>query len=311
LDRQILRYYPAVVAVSGDVSTRLQRSGVPAERITLIPNGVSLDLFEKRGDGRLLREELGLPPESAVVAVIGRLSAEKGQALLLGAARQLVRDFPEVRFLLVGDGPLRGRLEQLTEELGLASRVLFTGTRDDVHRIFSLSDCLVIPSLREGLPMVLLEAMASQTPVVATTVGDIPSVVEHGVSGLLVAPSDVPSLAEAIRTILRDPARARTLAEAGRARVSESYSPWVWRSLGWLLVAGVCVGSLVPGQVVAAMHVQDKLLHVSSYCVLMVWFGGICTRHFIIADVVGVLIGLALSRDSASVHSSQLFSRSP
>jgi glycosyltransferase involved in cell wall biosynthesis len=131
---------------------------------------------------------------------------------------------PEATFVLAGDGPLRPRLEELARSLGLAERVLFLGHRDDVPALLASCDLFVLPSLYEGLPLSLLEAMASGRPAIATDVPGSNEVVHHAESGLLVPRADPLALADAIRRLLADPAAAERLARAGRARVDRDFS---------------------------------------------------------------------------------------
>jgi glycosyltransferase involved in cell wall biosynthesis len=154
------------------------------------------------------------------VLTAARLDSQKGHEYLLRAAAGV----PEATFILAGDGPLRPRLEELARSLGLAERVLFLGHRDDVPALLASCDLFVLPSLYEGLPLSLLEAMASGRPAIATDVPGSNEVVHHAESGLLVPRADPLALADAIRRLLADPAAAERLARAGRARVDRDFS---------------------------------------------------------------------------------------
>jgi len=155
---------------------------------------------------------------------VGRLSEEKGHTHLLRAARDPALEGQNIVFLIVGDGPLRMRLEEIAGRGKGPPHVVFTGTRADVERLYGVMDMFVLPSLTEGLPMALLEAIASKRPVVATKVGGIPRVVEEGSSGRLVQPGDARALARAIRDILMDPEEGRRLAEKAYGTVRETFS---------------------------------------------------------------------------------------
>ena len=152
---------------------------------------------------------------------IGRLARVKGVPLLLDALARLAPDHPDLRLTLVGDGPDRVSLQAEAEALGLAERVQFTGLlcAAEVAEALAAHDALVLPSFAEGLPVVLMEALASRLPVVATQVAGIPELVRDGETGLLVPPGDAEALAAAIARLLADPDLCRRMGEAGRARV--------------------------------------------------------------------------------------------
>ncbi len=224
LDRRVMRRFEVVVSVSEPLTAQLERQGIAGSRIVTIANGVSVERFAAAGETARLRSELGLEPGHRAIAVIGRLSPEKGQTVFLDAVAKIHGDVPEARFLLVGAGPSREELAARAEALGIASKVVFCGNRGDIERVYALAEIVVIPSLTEGLPVVLLEAMAARTPVVATRVGAIPEVVEHGQSAMLVEPDDADSLATGMRKVLDDEGLREGMAEAGSRRVRKAYS---------------------------------------------------------------------------------------
>lgn len=221
LDRAALRRMERVVAVSEASRRRLIAAGVPGHRIVTIPNGIDADGFlaSGRSDPERVRASLGLPSEGYLVVSAGRLSLEKGHAILLEAMARIASEMPDVWLVLLGDGPERRRLEALAASLGISSRVVFPGFRDDVAAIFHAMDCLVLPSLTEGLPMVILEAYACGRPVVAAAVGGVPEVVCHGETGLLVPAGDAAELGRAIRALLADPTARERMGGAAEAWV--------------------------------------------------------------------------------------------
>jgi glycosyltransferase involved in cell wall biosynthesis len=202
----------------------LIEQGYRPDNIVVIRNGIVLSRFGKRERGAALRRELGLPPSAPLVFVFSRLNRMKGVEYFLDAAALLAPRFPEVRFLIVGDGAGRWELEAHAGRLGLAERVTFTGFRTDVPDLLPEAAISVLPSLSEGLSNSLLESMASGVPVVAARVGGNPEIVEHDVSGLLVPARDSAALAGAIGSLLQDPRLAARLGEAGRRRVTELFS---------------------------------------------------------------------------------------
>src|SRR5256884_1854351 len=155
---------------------RLHIAGM--EKFVTIHSGIDLAHFRSvQVDPAVKRKELGLPPDGAIVGTVGRLVPIKGLEWLLKAAPQVLAQFPQACFVIIGDGPLLGELRQLTSKLGIALRVVFLGAREDVPECLAALDLFVLPSLNEGMGRVLLEAMAGGCPVVATPVGGIPDIV--------------------------------------------------------------------------------------------------------------------------------------
>jgi glycosyltransferase involved in cell wall biosynthesis len=167
------------------------------------------------------RELLG--GDYRMVTNVARLVPQKGQTYLVEAAAQVVATRPDVRFALVGDGPLRGELMELAGKYGIADKIVFTGILADVPRVLAASDVFVLSSLWEGMPLSLLEAMAAGCPAVATDVGGVAEVLDHGAVGLMVPPSDPAALAQAIGECLDDPQRARRRASAAQAFAEQNY----------------------------------------------------------------------------------------
>jgi glycosyltransferase involved in cell wall biosynthesis len=208
------------VAVSRDTARRLRTEfRVPERRVRVVPNGIRVPAEAVRPDPAL-RAEIAGSAERPLVLAVARLERQKGHRFLLEAAVRI----PGATFALAGDGPARAELEACARELGVADRVVFLGRRSDVPRLLASCDVFVLPSLWEGLPLAALEAMAAGVPVVATAIGGTDEAVLDGTSGLLVPPADSATLAAAIRRVLDEPALAKRLGEAGRARVRERFS---------------------------------------------------------------------------------------
>jgi glycosyltransferase involved in cell wall biosynthesis len=206
------------------VRARLRAGGYTRRSIAVIRNGVDVDRFAPRPPDAALRTMLGLPPGSPLVVAVSRLNPMKGLDDYLEAAALLAGRFAEARFVIVGDGASRWELEEQARRLGLAGRVVFTGTRLDVAAILSQAAVSVAPSLSEGLSNVVLESMAAGAAVVATRVGGTPEILDDGVTGLLVPPCDAPALADAIGRLLGNAALARRLGDAARARAIRQFS---------------------------------------------------------------------------------------
>ena len=188
-----------------------------ARKITLIPNGVDAVRFRPH-EGR----RVGGAGKNVVS--VGRLIFNKGPQFLLEAAPAILMRHPDARFVFAGDGPMRDELEAAARRLHIDRMVEFIGTTDDVPRILGEADILVRPSLSEGMPLTVLEAMACGLPVVASTVGGNGEAVQDGVTGYLVPPADTRALADRISELLDDPALCRRMGEAGRAIVEAAHS---------------------------------------------------------------------------------------
>jgi glycosyltransferase involved in cell wall biosynthesis len=189
----------------------------------VIPNGVDVDRFPVAVDRPAVIAALGLPAGARLLIVVAKLYRQKGHAVLLRALT--ASDLPaDLHVILLGEGPERAALTAEVARIGMSDRVHFLGDRPDVPALLASSDLFVLPSLWEGLPMALLEAMASMLPVVATDVAGSRQVVVDGESGLLVPPGDAGALASAIRLLLADPVLAGTMGTAARERVVSSFS---------------------------------------------------------------------------------------
>lgn len=221
LDRRVLRKFDGIAVVSELVAKTLKGAGVPAERISVVANGIDIAQFQNASPR--LRRELGWE-QHKIVAFVGRLVPEKGGDVLLRSICSISPLYPEARFVFVGEGPARAEWERLATSLGIAGRVRFVGFRPDMPEVFSSIDLLVLPSLTEAMPMCLIEAMAAAKPVIATNVGAIPAVIEPGVNGLLVRAGDDTALSRAIARVLDNPGLGRRLGENGQARAVERHS---------------------------------------------------------------------------------------
>ena len=201
----------------------LSREGLASAKVRVIYNGVDLDRFQSLPSMRA-RLFPGLEREKLVVLVGNMHTDVKGQPTLMAAAAELVRRFPQVRFVLVGDGEKRQDFEALAKATGVNANFMFLGRRNDVAQILAACDIGVLPSAAEGMPNAVLEYMAAGLPVVATAVGGNLEVVAHGVSGLLVPPQDAPALAQALSRLLADDVLALELARNGRELVEQKFS---------------------------------------------------------------------------------------
>ncbi|MFN8525923.1 MAG: glycosyltransferase [Chloroflexota bacterium] len=237
--RWIARGLTRYIVVSAEVARRVHAAfGIDPGRLAVVHNAVPI---LERSDNATAAARTPFPENGnrPVVFTAARLDPQKGLDYLIGAAALV----PEAMFLVAGDGPERGRLDALVQDRGLSGRVKLLGHRDDVPDLLARCDVFVLPSLYEGLPLSVLEAMAAARPVVATAVGGTDEAVADGETGLLVPARDSEALASGIRRILGAPALARRLAAAGRERVEREFSATAMVAQ----VTGLYESALAPG----------------------------------------------------------------
>ena len=209
-----------LVALSARLRTQFSEQWhIPAHRITAIYNGIALEPYLAIPPPARHRS-VGLP---LVITTIGRLDEQKGQQYLLEAATLVLAQHPQTRFQIVGQGPLKPHLQAQAETLGIADSVTLLGLRHDIPAILAQSDVFVLPSRREGMPLVIVEAMAAARPIVLTNVGGNSELVAHGQHGLLVPPNDSTALATALLRLADDPNLAATLGAAARERAKQHF----------------------------------------------------------------------------------------
>jgi L-malate glycosyltransferase len=225
LEKTVLRRFgDRILAVSNEVADTLRTIGYRRSAVVAIHNGLDVRKARVRRDSRLIRRDLGIRDDALLIGTIGRLAPVKAHTDLLWAAQRILRQRPEARFLFVGDGPLRHQLMATAVRLGVDRACLFTGARQDTFDVLAAMDVFVLPSLHEGVPMALLEAMILGKAVVATAVGGVPEVVQDRVNGLLVPPRDERALAQACLELATDQRLARSLGPAARRTVAERFS---------------------------------------------------------------------------------------
>ncbi|MEW6082508.1 MAG: glycosyltransferase [Bacillota bacterium] len=208
------------IAVSEAVAAALARQGVPESKVTVIHNGIEPPPCSVRSMGESLREELGV----FTVGMVARMSPEKDYDTFFKAASLVSSVIPSARFLAVGDGPQRPRLEGLVRDLGMAGRVTFTGHVRDIWGVLGALDIMVLSSRHEGLGLAALEAMACGVPVVASSVGGLTEVITHGETGLLFPAGSPGDLADALRYLAQDPDQARRIGQAAKDSVISRFS---------------------------------------------------------------------------------------
>ncbi len=206
-----------------------QNTEIPADKIEVIYNGINTVPFELAQQGNLpfcSKTCLDFIKKEGVtlVGTLARLAPQKGLGHFIRSAAILVPRFPQIKFVIIGDGPMRRSLENMVHKLNLKGKVFFTGHMKDIPAVMSMLDVFVLPSNSEGLSLTLLEALAAARPVVASRTGGIPEIIIHNKTGKLITPGDGRALAEAVEQLLLNPEEAVKLASAGQARIKELFS---------------------------------------------------------------------------------------
>lgn len=224
LDKSLLKHVDAVIPVSRPVEELLLTAGISRKKITLIENGINIEKFNACVDQLKLKSELCIDPDHVIIGTVGRLSNEKGHRYLIEAAKKILTVHKKSFFLLIGDGVLNFQLKEFSKKLGIGDKIIFAGKRFDVPQLLSIMDIFVLPSLLEGQPMALFEAMAAKKPIVATEVGDVPKILRQGMCGILVPPGNADAIAEAVLSLIASIGTADVIASLAYSEVSEKYS---------------------------------------------------------------------------------------
>ena len=220
--REVVQVVDRVICVSREVYNTHAAAGVPPEKLHVVRNGIVARTPTPDRVG--VRARFGLAPEAKIVLTVARMTDQKGHAYLLAAVPTILAEVPEAHFIWVGDGPLEGALRQQMEQLGVApSHLIFAGRRSDVPDLLAACDLFVLPSVYEGLPLVVLEALANGAPVVGTRVCGTSEAIEDGITGRLVPARDSAALAAAVVEALTQPALVERWRRAGRARIAGEF----------------------------------------------------------------------------------------
>lgn len=223
IDAAVLSHFNTIVAVCETTGQALRQAGLPSTKISVVENGIDLARFAPSSSSPILACELN-KGSKLLIGTAARLVRQKGVDYLLRAAQKLVKEFPNLLFVIVGHGPEGNRLQRLARDLQIENNICFAGTRSDMADVYASLDVFVLPSLGEGMPMVVLEALASARAVVATDVGAMRKLIVPGQTGLLVPPADDESLANAVADLVRDRTLRERLGTNGRARIHEKFS---------------------------------------------------------------------------------------
>jgi glycosyltransferase involved in cell wall biosynthesis len=230
LGRLAGRWADRFFCVSADIAREVEECRVvPRRKIEVVPNGIDTDRF-RLAPTAAVRSEFGIPAGAPIVGTVGRLSEIKCQDLLIRAFARLRTSLPGAHLLLVGDGPLREDLQRLAAELGLRGAVHFAGYQARPERYLRAMDIFALTSRSEGLPLAVLEAWAAGVPVVASAVGGLPELIDHGRNGLLFRSGDEAALTAALGAVLSEPGCGRRVARAGQELARERYDVRVMAS---------------------------------------------------------------------------------
>lgn len=231
LSRYGVRYSDAALGVSQYVSDTIVATGKPRNQVHTVLNAIDVTRWDPTLDGSGVRREFSVPDDAPLLVSVSRLFSWKGQRELVRALAMVRQEVPDVRLLVVGadetfvhGGSFTQELREIAREVGVLDRVTFTGQRSDIPQMMAACDLFTMPSFEEPFGLVFLEAMAMQKPVIAVANGGTPEVVQHGTTGLLSGPWDVPGLAQNIVTLLKAGERRRAMGRAARERVLERFT---------------------------------------------------------------------------------------
>lgn len=223
LDAFMLNFFVRkIIAVSKEIKEDMLKSGIRSSKIKVILNGIGLQI--EPNDKRAVKNDFDIGEDVLVIGVAARLSPEKGHRFLLEAAQEVIKTYPQLVFLIIGDGPLKNELIEKTKHLGISEKVIFAGYQTNMQKIYPIIDILVQPSLREGIPLTILEAMTHAKAIVATDVGGVADLIKDRDTGLLIKAGSSEELCEAISAFVDDVSLRKAVGEKAQEFVRENYS---------------------------------------------------------------------------------------
>lgn len=225
VDRILALKTAKVIAVSEAVKEYYHRQvGIQAKKIEVIPNAIDVAPYENPGDVTYLYKDFAIKENDFVLACVGRLNFQKGHKFLLASLKEIYNEMPDLKVLIVGEGEEKENLKRMAEEYGITPVVRFTGQRKDIPQILKLSGALILPSIFEGLPLCVLEAMAASRPVIATDVGGTKELAVDGKTAFIVEPEKPEQLSMAIRQLRQLPDHGRQMGIVGHEIVVRNFS---------------------------------------------------------------------------------------
>lgn len=230
LDRRFLRYFDRIICVSDKIQNDLLDNGIPPDKLIRLNNAVDVSQYSRiSSNGKShFCDTWKIPPDSFLIGTVSRLTPEKGHKYLVEAFAKIIPQFPQVRLVLVGDGPEQGKLERQTRENGISDKVIFCGFQQAIEQYYSAFDLVVLPSIMEGMPISLLEAIAYGKPIIATAVGGIPDLIIDQHSGLLVPPQNIDALSQSLLWAMQHSEAMQIMQQRARQLVSEKYGIANW-----------------------------------------------------------------------------------
>jgi glycosyltransferase involved in cell wall biosynthesis len=223
LEKKFYKYFTKIVTVSEPIKQVLVNNNISADRVSVVPNGVDI-LDSTSLSSTEIRTELNINNSTMLIFNSGRLAKQKAQWVLIEAAKLLEAEQFDFRFIIVGEGDKKGELEKLIAKYHLNERVSLLGFRSDIPNLLLASDCFALPSIDEGMPMSLLEAVAIKTPVICTLVGDISKLIDDNESGLVIPLNDPKKLAEGIIHLFENKEKGKEMAENAKLKLINKYS---------------------------------------------------------------------------------------
>lgn len=213
-----------VICISEGIKAVLTKEGVPAGKIVCVPSAVDTEKYNEACDDQWFRREFGLSRDYRVIGMIAQFIKRKGHRYLLQAIPNILSEYPDVKFMLLGKGPLEDDIRAEATSAGILSSICFAGFRNDLERILPCLYAIVHPAEMEGLGVSLLQAAACRIPMVGTNVGGIPEIIRNKINGYLIPPRSSQAITDAVITLLQDPDRARLMGQAGREHVEAKFS---------------------------------------------------------------------------------------
>jgi glycosyltransferase involved in cell wall biosynthesis len=227
VNKILLKATDKIVAVSESIRKDIIKyDGIDSSKILVIPNGIDTERFNPEGNFADIRKGFSIKESDIVLGFVGRVVPTKGLEYLIDALPFLKKEFKNIKLLITGEGSTMERLKKKAKENNVHDSIIFTGKRRDIPDILSCTDIFVMPSVAEGLPNALLEAMAMGKPIVATEVGGIPEVIKNRHSGFLVPPRNPEALATAIKDLISNEQLAAKMGQAARHIVLDNFSIW-------------------------------------------------------------------------------------
>ena len=222
IDAFLLRFFDKVVGVSDEIVHEMDKLGI--NNSVKIPNGVDIDKFYIGEKNYSYYDKLGINHDTIILGMVSSLTPEKGHTTAIQAFHYVIKEIPNVCLLIVGDGNYKKVIKQEIERNGLDRYIMLVGKQQDIPQILSIIDIFLQPSFKEGLPMSLLEAMSAGKAVIATRVGEIPKVITHGQTGILINPGDARQLKEEILDLLQNQKEIIRLGQNARIIIEQNYN---------------------------------------------------------------------------------------